>query len=110
MLLEMDRALSPDGKLVLSDFNDKGMEIINAVHNEEGRTHENSKVEMQNEKLQFKIQDSRIAKRTNWQYSPLSEIRFLELLSLSPSGRGQGEGDVRRIQDWRTTKTDSSQF
>ena len=35
-----DRALCADGKLVLADFNKKGMGIVNAVHKQEGRIHE----------------------------------------------------------------------
>jgi len=39
---EVDRALSPEGKLVLADFNKKGMEIVDLVHGHEGRKHESS--------------------------------------------------------------------
>lgn len=44
MLSETNRVLTPGGKAVLADFNEKGMAIINAVHAEEGRVHENSGV------------------------------------------------------------------
>ena len=44
MLSEIDRVLCINGKAVLADFNKKGMEIVNAVHKQEGRVHENSNV------------------------------------------------------------------
>lgn len=44
MLSEIDRVLSADGNVVLADFNKRGMEIVNAVHEQEGRVHENSNV------------------------------------------------------------------
>ena len=44
MLSEIDRVLCANGKVVLADFNKKGMEIVNAVHKQEGRVHENSNV------------------------------------------------------------------
>lgn len=44
MLSEIDRVLCANGKAVLADFNKKGMEIVNAVHEQEGRMHENSNV------------------------------------------------------------------
>jgi len=44
MLSEIDRVLNANGKVVLADFNEKGMEIIDAMHREEGRVHENSNV------------------------------------------------------------------
>jgi len=42
MLLEINRILSANGKTILADFNKKGMEIVNTVHKQEGRLHENS--------------------------------------------------------------------
>jgi ubiquinone/menaquinone biosynthesis C-methylase UbiE len=39
---EVGRVLSPGGKLVLADFNKKGMGIIDLVHGSEGHKHENS--------------------------------------------------------------------
>jgi len=44
MFSEIDRVLSPGGKAVLADFNKKGMDIVDGVHKEEGRIHENSGV------------------------------------------------------------------
>jgi len=44
LLSEADRVLCEGGKLVLADFNGKGMEIIGSVHGQEGRTHEDSGV------------------------------------------------------------------
>ena len=41
ILSEMDRVLCKGGKLVLADFNEKGMGIVNGVHRDEGRVHEN---------------------------------------------------------------------
>lgn len=43
---EIDRVLCSKGKLVLSDFNKKGIEIIEGVHRSEGHTHESSSVGM----------------------------------------------------------------
>jgi ubiquinone/menaquinone biosynthesis C-methylase UbiE len=40
VLDEINRLLRNDGKVVLSDFSDKGLEIINACHTAEGRTHD----------------------------------------------------------------------
>jgi len=42
MLLEIDRVLCANGKAVFADFNKTGMEIVNAVHKQEGRMHEDS--------------------------------------------------------------------
>ena len=39
---EVDRVLSPGGKLILADFNRKGMDIVDLVHGHEGRKHESS--------------------------------------------------------------------
>ena len=44
ILSEIDRVLCADGKLVLADFNDKGMKIVEGVHKQEGRVHENAGV------------------------------------------------------------------
>lgn len=40
VLDEITRLLRPAGKVVLSDFNEKGLEIINRCHTHEGRTHD----------------------------------------------------------------------
>ncbi len=40
VLDEISRLLHPGGKAVLSDFSDKGLEIINTCHTAEGRTHD----------------------------------------------------------------------
>ena len=40
VLNEIVRLLRPAGKVVLSDFNAKGLEIINACHAREGRVHD----------------------------------------------------------------------
>ena len=40
VLEEISRLLRPSGKVVLSDFSKKGLEIINACHTREGRTHD----------------------------------------------------------------------
>lgn len=42
MLSEINRVLCRGGKTVLADFNKRGMEIVNLVHREEGRIHEDS--------------------------------------------------------------------
>ena len=39
---EVERVLSKEGKLVLADFNKKGMEVVDLVHGHEGRKHERS--------------------------------------------------------------------
>ena len=44
LLSEADRILRIDGKLILADFNRKGMKIVNSVHKEEGRIHEDFSV------------------------------------------------------------------
>lgn len=40
VLDDIIRLLRPGGKIVLNDFSDKGLEIINACHTYEGRTHD----------------------------------------------------------------------
>lgn len=40
LLSEADRVLCTKGKMVISDFNEEGREIIDAVHKEEGRAHD----------------------------------------------------------------------
>jgi ubiquinone/menaquinone biosynthesis C-methylase UbiE len=42
ILYEIDRVLCANGKAVLADFNKRGMEIVNLVHRQEGRIHEDS--------------------------------------------------------------------
>jgi len=43
VLDEITRLLRPAGKVVLSDFNARGLEIINMCHTHEGRVHDHSK-------------------------------------------------------------------
>ena len=40
VLNEITRLLRPGGKVVLSDFSDKGLEVINSCHTTEGRRHD----------------------------------------------------------------------
>lgn len=40
VLDEITRLFRPAGKIILSDFNDRGLDIINACHSFEGRTHD----------------------------------------------------------------------
>ncbi|MGB2660929.1 MAG: class I SAM-dependent methyltransferase [Candidatus Omnitrophota bacterium] len=40
LLSEADRVLCAKGKMVISDFSEKGREIIDTVHKEEGRSHD----------------------------------------------------------------------
>lgn len=40
VLSEITRVLRPGGKVVLSDFTDKGLEVINTCHASEGRKHD----------------------------------------------------------------------
>ncbi len=42
VLAEIDRVLRPLGKVILADFNQRGMEIVNGVHKDEGHAHEDS--------------------------------------------------------------------
>lgn len=42
ILFEIDRVLCASGKFVIADFNKRGMKIIDGVHRNEGRAHENS--------------------------------------------------------------------
>ena len=44
MFAETDRVLCANGRLILADFNKRGMAIISFVHKEEGRMHEDSGV------------------------------------------------------------------
>jgi len=44
MFSETDRVLGKSGKVILADFNKKGMEIVGSVHKQEGRMHEDSGV------------------------------------------------------------------
>ena len=46
VLSEIDRVLCADGKVVIADFNRKGMDIVGTVHKEEGRIHEDCSTEM----------------------------------------------------------------
>lgn len=69
MLSEIDRVLSLNGKAILVDFNRKGMQIVNAVHKQEGRVHENSNVTKDNvysyfHGLGYKIKD--YGSRCHW--------------------------------------------
>lgn len=43
VLNEIKRLLKPGGKAVLSDFNERGLEIINACHSHEGKKHDHSR-------------------------------------------------------------------
>jgi len=36
---ELIRVLNPEGKMVLADFNDKGLEFVDQIHKIDGRTH-----------------------------------------------------------------------
>ena len=40
VLSEIARVLAPGGRLVMSDFTDRGFEILEGIHREEGRTHD----------------------------------------------------------------------
>ncbi len=42
VLSEIDRVLCINGKLILSDFNREGMEVVNSIHKQEGRIHQDS--------------------------------------------------------------------
>ncbi len=53
VLDEIIRLLRHGGKVVLSDFSDKGLEIINACHTNEGRTHDYFKNRLEEAKKYF---------------------------------------------------------
>ena len=53
VLNEMAHILRPSGKIVLSDFNTKGLEIINACHTHEGRVHDHSKHDLREARDHF---------------------------------------------------------
>jgi len=53
VLDEIVRLLRPGGEVVLSDFNDKGLEIINACHTYEGRKHDYFKHRLEEAKDYF---------------------------------------------------------
>jgi len=53
VLNEMARLIRPAGKIVLSDFNVKGFEIINACHTREGKVHDRSKHDLREAKNYF---------------------------------------------------------
>ena len=53
VLNEIVRLLRPAGKVVLSDFNAKGLEIINACHAHEGRVHDYFKHDLDEAKDYF---------------------------------------------------------
>ena len=53
VLFEIIRLLRPGGKIVLSDFNDKGLQIINACHEHEGRKHDYFKRRLDEAKQRF---------------------------------------------------------
>lgn len=44
IFLELDRVLTAEGKLILADFNQRGLQIIESVHREEGREHPRSDI------------------------------------------------------------------
>ena len=53
VLDEIVRLLRRGGKIVLSDFSDRGLEIINACHTAEGRTHDYFKHRLDEAKAYF---------------------------------------------------------
>ena len=46
VLDELIRVLTPDGKLIISDFSKKGFSIMDKIHGLEGKTHEAGKVSL----------------------------------------------------------------
>ena len=48
---EFVRILAPKGRLILSDFTEKGFEIMDKIHGMEGHTHETGKVGLQDAEL-----------------------------------------------------------
>ncbi len=74
---EFIRILAPDGKIVLSDFNEKGLAILDKIHESEGRRHDVSGSTLVDVKTildrhgftikeyQSELQDMLVAGRTN---------------------------------------------
>jgi 2-polyprenyl-3-methyl-5-hydroxy-6-metoxy-1,4-benzoquinol methylase len=74
---EFTRILSPDGKIVLSDFNEKGLAMLDKIHKREGRHHDVSGGTLTEMKTiliehgftiteyQSELQDMLVADRTN---------------------------------------------
>jgi len=74
---EFVRILAPDGKIVLSDFNEKGLAILDKIHESEGRRHDVSGSTLADVKTildrhgftikeyQSELQDMLVAGRTN---------------------------------------------
>lgn len=60
VLEEINRLLSNGGKVVLSDFSDKGLEIINDCHTAEGRKHDYFKHRLEEAKNYFIAQGFKI--------------------------------------------------
>ena len=60
VLDEIARLLRPAGKIVLSDFNAKGLEIINACHAHEGRVHDCFKHDLNEAKDYFIVRGLKI--------------------------------------------------
>lgn len=60
VLEEITRMLCNGGKVVLSDFSDKGLEIINACHTAEGRTHDYFKHRLNEAKEYFIMKSFKI--------------------------------------------------
>jgi ubiquinone/menaquinone biosynthesis C-methylase UbiE len=64
MFFEAHRVLSPGGNMIISDFTEEGMRIIDNVHLEEGRRHESSGVTREKahdwlERLGYRIDEYR---------------------------------------------------
>jgi len=60
VLNEIVRLLRPEGKIVLSDFNAKGLEAINACHVHEGRVHDYFKHDLSEAKDYFTIRGLKV--------------------------------------------------
>jgi len=60
VLNEIVRLLRPEGKIVLSDFNAKGLEAINACHAHEGRVHDYFKHDLSEAKDYFTIRGLKV--------------------------------------------------
>jgi len=60
VLNEIVRLLRPEGKIVLSDFNAKGLEIINACHAHEVRVHDYFKHDLSEAKDYFTIRGLKV--------------------------------------------------
>ncbi len=62
MLSEIDRVVGPRGKVLLADFNDSGMKMVDDMHKSEGRVHEDCKVKEEDVLAYFSVLDYEVVR------------------------------------------------